>query len=1651
MNAEEFFKGLAEKDKLAVINIALPGLDVFLEEILAQENLSEKGEKLRLDFVAILDNLGSKSRVQEIHTSTNTNNESPQGQSQLSRSGDLVFAKGYTEDNTEQAHWPEETTERGEKESADILPCRKGTDSTEESGIFLCSSSLHQSDATAYEVKDTLNLPMLDSVDAWSRDTIISETGTADIKVVDGWESDVNGQEEGYFTGDNVFVDYTVEKLDLQPNEFGELHSGAMYIREHPGWHKRWFSINDQCLTCFRHRSETKMLFQIPLKGAKIIPTDRKKSRMFPFTLSVPRIHENITFATTEEQSRQEWVYVVNYVISRLIEDDSSPDSPENQPAISYDTYLKLIGDESSPNRNSLTVDTLEKRDQSRRRKLSGCLDGTKIMDPCRSWTDNNDSTQSDVVAGSLSPWNIASVDDDEDETAVMNNDLTPGLDEDESFRELQEILPDIIQGCKIPDDGGKKKKKIFKTKSSNNVGRVDNPDGTFLLASSREGKSSSVSDLQSPIPKVKRHGSLVNSLSSKALRVKSRITDSFFKKGRKDDIKTPRDFTSFQSTTFSGYLLRKKGPHWKNRWCVVKEQSLFCYKDFGIGTAEIQVPLHGASIKILDDNDAEYDKPHMFVLTYDKDELLFAAENDAELEEWIMVLNEEIKSIENSSSPVPDSPEKTLGSSPTASPVPGSPSLTDNKEGSKKNKDSSPVGSKKASIFSSIGHKLAKSKPKPVPGGTLSVPIVDVTSGSVEDGFVLVAHSSKVESNSGSSAVAKKPNKVSRLEVATSHTMEGFLNQRVEDDTWLKCWVKLENHTLHIHDDKDSEDSVVVKIKLSNCVVKDWRDEQRPYVMEIRRTLGRPHYLQAQSESEYTKWKSSINESIVHSPKSPRRPVLTWSSVEDDRTQGRSAPLFVKAQGDSIDRDDVFQKAEDSPSSPTGHPVRPNTPLNPSPRPSTAGDVSNSESDEAETAVQDALQIEPVERWRSFSEGEQEEERKTRSKLHRSISNVIPVITHFPGKRKRRSRTVPNVNVSQDLIVNVKHSSCLFMRNGKGLWTKRWCVLQKDKLHVFRRPDEVTPVLSIPLTQCEIRRASRNAKKFSFEVNVPSEKEDYCFATDTEKEMLSWIRLLRVIAEEGDSSKSFTKELRDIANGDALHDSNCNVIKHPAMEETANQFPVDIGQNESEANQTDSNSPVELYKKDEVLTTNNGSEDSSEQSPVNFFSPVKPTSLDGVLKLLQDQQLIQHLGQQKFNQVKKAQRAWQRSAAAALKEHRSGSVTPDLEKSEPTYQEEVRRRTLSMSSTQVARKEIGSPQSLPRLGANEIIEQFEKLAEEERLKTLKKETLLKKRRNSLTLEKDVLKRKMTKGQEKKNTMKKLLGKDETASNEDMQRVEERLQQVNQELATIERNLMDNKMSEAQALDNINVMKTKTVRKHSFVKPTGNKMSADERRTEFKTSPSESTSSQGSTEEKPEKDSTNAPQTLEAARKQSTAVSLAVLEKELRKISPVGGRRITLAGEPRHGRVSWSSEGSQEDSTVRDSPIFSKKTIVEKRVSVGSEGSAGDQSSLSRPRVSDSAELRRKKFSASGSSVAFHNVSVEIPTEDENKHDDEKTGGHRLSTSSERSVAEMSPRKLSVNSERGIDEHRASLMNALSQIKDFEDFAAISRSEKWNK
>ena len=65
----------------------------------------------------------------------------------------------------------------------------------------------------------------------------------------------------------------------------------------------------------------------------------------------------------------------------------------------------------------------------------------------------------------------------------------------------------------------------------------------------------------------------------------------------------------------------------------------------------------------------------------------------------------------------------------------------------------------------------------------------------------------------------------------------------------------------------------------------------------------------------------------------------MTWSSTEDDRTnQGPASSLLLKSKDDSVDRDEVFQKAEGTSTSQAGNPVAPNTPLNPSPRVSRHG-----------------------------------------------------------------------------------------------------------------------------------------------------------------------------------------------------------------------------------------------------------------------------------------------------------------------------------------------------------------------------------------------------------------------------------------------------------------------------------------------------------------------------------------------------------------------------------------------------------------------------------------------------------------------------------------------------------------------------------------
>ena len=311
----------------------------------------------------------------------------------------------------------------------------------------MCFFSLQSTDCSALPTKDVVaskegeasshQLP--DTNSPTPTDVIIASDISAEFEVLD-WESDTtNGNEEGYCTGDNMCLDPSVRHFEISPNESGEIYTGVLYIREYPGWQKRWFTLNDHCLKCFQHRTDTKMLFEIPLRGARLVPTERKKSRVYPIILSVPKIKECITFAATEENTRQEWRYVLTHVIRQL---EGGGDVPVGESVISFSSLLqgKPVchqegSGEGAENHTQVEMNTQHFRTEGGDQQ-SGGINVSKSSGPQSPPMDRNKNSKDLRLKESIVQWQVSI--DGEDE--IMEPSFCASMDEDESFKELQAV-----------------------------------------------------------------------------------------------------------------------------------------------------------------------------------------------------------------------------------------------------------------------------------------------------------------------------------------------------------------------------------------------------------------------------------------------------------------------------------------------------------------------------------------------------------------------------------------------------------------------------------------------------------------------------------------------------------------------------------------------------------------------------------------------------------------------------------------------------------------------------------------------------------------------------------------------------------------------------------------------------------------------------------------------------------------------------------------------------------------------------------------------------------------------------------------------------------------------------------------------------------
>lgn len=265
---------------------------------------------------------------------------------------------------------------------------------------------------------------------------------------------------------------------------------------------------------------------------------------------------------------------------------------------------------------------------------------------------------------------------------------------------------------------------------------------------------------------------------------------------------------------------------------------------------------------------------------------------------------------------------------------------------------------------------------------------------------------------------------------------------------------------------------------------------------------------------------------------------------------------------------------------------------------------------------------------------------------------------------------------------------------------------------------------------------------------------------------------------------------------------SECNIIK-PKDSKTIDQEVQSVSKSLDELRKLPQDGEVTKSNGDAIKSCGSTSQ--------------RPKSLQDVLQLLQEQQLMQNIGQQRYVRAKKARGNWKKSAAAVLRDVQSSPASPDSVKKGNLNSTEEKRET---AEPEMKRKPRGySTGSVQSIELNEAVSNFEisdeylgRKAEEEKLKALKTETLLRKRRNSLNLEKEVLEKKLGKDEkrDKKTGMLKLWGKESQKDNEEISRTKRRLDEINLKIADVDHDMLENKTKEAALVENITAIKTRS-------------------------------------------------------------------------------------------------------------------------------------------------------------------------------------------------------------------------------------------------
>ena len=212
--------------------------------------------------------------------------------------------------------------------------------------------------------------------------------------------------------------------------------------------------------------------------------------------------------------------------------------------------------------------------------------------------------------------------------------------------------------------------------------------------------------------------------------------------------------------------------------------------------------------------------------------------------------------------------------------------------------------------------------------------------------------------------------------------------------------------------------------------------------------------------------------------------------------------------------------------------------------------------------------------------------------------------------------------------------------------------------------------------------------------------------------------------------------------------------------------------------------------------------------TPTSPKKKPKMTSLDEVLKLLHEKQLQQELLTKQLTKSERARIRWQHSMLVILRRTRNMRKQSSYEnlKSSGSFGADSANGKVSSELDKKAAK----------VKYNEISAKYDSILEDERLKMLRRETLLKKRRNSLILRQDILQKKLNKAQDTgKGTLKKRQSKSDAKemsasfTKGENEEVIKQLAEINVELEGIKQDITSNHEEQRRVSADLNEQKHK--------------------------------------------------------------------------------------------------------------------------------------------------------------------------------------------------------------------------------------------------